>query len=34
MNAALDAYDWEWSLDTTDPDALPTPVKKEAAAGE
>ena len=28
MNAALDAYDWEWSLDTTDPDALPTPVKK------
>ena len=34
MNAALDAYDWEWSLDTADPDALPTPVKKEAAAGE
>ena len=34
MNSALDAYDWEWSLDTADPDALPTPVKKEAAAGE
>ena len=34
MNAALTDDDWEWSLDTTDPDALPTPVKKEAAAGE
>ena len=29
MNAALTAYDWEWSLDTADSDALPTPVKKE-----
>ena len=34
MNAALTDYDWEWSLDIADPDALPTPVKKEAAAGE
>ena len=34
MNAALTDDDWEWSLDTTDPNALPTPVKKEAAAGE
>ena len=30
MNAALEDYDWEWSLDTTNPDALPTLVKKEA----
>ncbi len=30
MNAALANYDWEWSLDTTNPDALPTLVKKEA----
>ena len=29
MNAALADYDCEWSLDTTNPDALPTPVKKE-----
>ena len=29
MNAALADYDWEWSLDTTNPDALPIPVKKE-----
>lgn len=28
MNAALEDYDWEWSLDTTNPYALPTPVKK------
>ena len=28
MNTALADYDWEWSLDTTNPDALPTPVKK------
>ena len=28
MNDALTDYDWEWSLDTTNPDALPTPVKK------
>ena len=28
MNDALTYYDWEWSLDTTNPDALPTPVKK------
>ena len=34
MNTALDGYDYEWSLDTTDPDALPTPVKKENGAGE
>ena len=30
MNAALEDYGWEWSLDTTNPDALPTLVKKEA----
>ena len=30
MNDALANYDWEWSLDTTNPDALPTLVKKEA----
>ena len=30
MNAALEDYGWEWSLDTTNPDALPTQVKKEA----
>ena len=29
MNAALTDYDWEWSLDTTNPEALPIPVKKE-----
>lgn len=29
MNAALTDYDWEWSLDTTNPDTLPIPVKKE-----
>ena len=34
MNAALTDYDWEWSLDIADPDALPTPVKKENGAGE
>ena len=34
MNSALTDYEWEWSLDIADPDALPTPVKKEAAAGE
>ena len=28
MNTALADYDWLWSLDTTNPDALPTPVKK------
>ena len=28
MNNALTDYDWEWSLDTTNPYALPTPVKK------
>ena len=30
MNDALANYDWQWSLDTTNPDALPTLVKKEA----
>ena len=30
MNAALADCDWHWSLDTTNPDALPTLVKKEA----
>ena len=28
MNNALTDYDWEWSLDTTNPYALPTPVKR------
>ena len=30
MNNALADYDWEWSLDTTNPYALPTLVKKES----
>ena len=30
MNAALADCDWHWSLDTTNPDVLPTLVKKEA----
>ena len=34
MNAALTDDDWEWSLDTTDPSALPTPVKKMGLASD